>query len=139
VRLFLDAHVSGPRIAAALRESGHEVRAAGEERELDSMGDEELLALASAEGRVTVTFDVKDFPDIARRWAKAGRSHAGLAMVVGIDHGEFGAILRVLEGLFAERGDAEGWRDRTLFIPRSGPASPSTSAGRCSPRGRATS
>ena len=57
----------------------------------------QLLALAAEEERVMITFDVKDFPDIARRWAEAGRPHAGLAIVVGIDHGEFGTILRVLE------------------------------------------
>jgi hypothetical protein len=26
------------------------------------------------------------FPDIARRWAEASRSHAGLIIAVGIDH-----------------------------------------------------
>ena len=43
-----------------------------------------------------ITFDVKDFTVIAGRWAEAGRAHAGLGVVVGIDHGEFGAILDAL-------------------------------------------
>jgi hypothetical protein len=43
-----------------------------------------------------ITFDVKDFTVIAWRWAQAGRAHAGLGIVVGIDHGEFGAILDAL-------------------------------------------
>jgi len=89
LRLFLDAHLSGPRIAEALREAGHDVRAADEERELDGWEDEGLLELAAGEKRVMVTFDVKDFPDIARRWAEAGRAHAVLAIVVGIGHGCF--------------------------------------------------
>lgn len=118
MRLLLDAHLSGVRIGGPLRAGGHGVRAASEERELDGLGDEELLALAAAEGRVLVTFDVKDFPDIARRWAEAERPHAGLAIVVGIDHGEFGEILRALEGLFAERADAKAWHERTLFVSR---------------------
>jgi predicted nuclease of predicted toxin-antitoxin system len=117
LRLLLDAHVSGPRIAAPLRKKGHEVRSVDEERELDGWDDEALLALASAEERVLVTFDVKDFPDIARRWAEAGRPHAGLAIAVGVDHGEFGAILRALEGLFKER-PADDWRDYTCFVAR---------------------
>jgi hypothetical protein len=118
VRLLLDAHISGQRIAIPLREAGHDVLAADEERELDGWGDEELLALASDEGRVMITFDVKDFPDIARRWAEAGRRHAGLAIVVGIDHGEFGAILRALEGALAGPPAQAGWPNFTCFVAR---------------------
>ncbi len=119
MRLFLDAHISGPRIASALRRAGHDVRAADEERELDGLGDEELLALAADEARVFVTFDVKDFPVIARRWAEAGRVHAGCAIVVGIDHGEFGTIVAVLERELQERSERAAWRDLTLFLARS--------------------
>jgi hypothetical protein len=96
VRLFLDAHISGPRIARALRQADHDVRAVDEERQLDGLADEQLLELAAAERRLIITFDVKDFTVIARRWAEAGRRHSGLAIVVGIDHGEFGTILEAL-------------------------------------------
>lgn len=118
MRLLLDAHVSGPRIAVPLREAGHEVRSVDEERELDGWNDEALLALATAEGRALVSFDVKDFPDIARRWAEASRPHAGLAIVVGIDHGEFGAILRTLDELLEKRPAQDDWRDYTCFVSR---------------------
>ncbi len=118
MRLFLDAHISGPRIAQALRAAGHDVRAADEERELDGSTDEELLSLAAAEGRVMVTFDVKDFPVIVRRWAEAARRHAGCAIVVGIDHGEFGAILQALERELGARPGQEAWVDYTLFVSR---------------------
>ena len=121
MRLLLDAHLSGPRIAEALRANGHDVRAADEERELDGWADETLLALAADEERVMVTFDVKDFPDIARRWAEAARSHAGCAIVVGIDHSEFGTILRALEGLFEQRSDPRAWHDYTCFVSRPSP------------------
>jgi hypothetical protein len=118
MRLLLDAHISGSRIADALRERGHDVRAADEERELDGWPDEALLALAADEERVMVSFDVKDFPEIARRWAEAERPHAGCAVVVGIDHGEFGAILRALDQLLEERSDPGEWRDYTCFVSR---------------------
>ena len=121
MRLLLDAHLSGPRIAGPLRDRGHDVRAADEERELDGWADEALLALATDEERVMVTFDVKDFPEIARRWAEAGRPHAGLAIVVGIDHGEFGEILRALDDLFEERPNQAAWDDYTCFVSRSQP------------------
>lgn len=119
MRLFLDAHISAPRIAAPLRALGHDVRAADEERELDGLPDEGLLELAAAETRAMITFDVKDFTVIARRWAESSRSHAGLGIVVGIDHGEFGAILDVLRRELSARPSQSDWTDLTLFICRS--------------------
>jgi nucleoside-diphosphate-sugar epimerase len=121
VKLFLDAHISGPRIARALREAGHDVRAADEERQLDGLTDEELLSIAAAEERIFVTFDVKDFPVIARRWAEAGRAHAGCAIVVGIDHGEFGAILETIAAELAARSATADWTDLTVFLARTPP------------------
>jgi predicted nuclease of predicted toxin-antitoxin system len=118
VKLFLDAHISGPRIARALRDAGHDVRAADEERELDGLADEELLSIATAEARIFVTFDVKDFPVIARRWAEAGRPHAGCAIVVGIDHGEFGAILETIAATLTARPNEAEWTALTLFLAR---------------------
>lgn len=120
MRLFLDAHVSGRRVAQALRKAGHDVRAADEERELDGMPDEDLLELATAEGRVMVTFNVADFPGIVRRWAEAGRSHAGCAIVVGIDHGEFGTVIRVIQRTLDARPAQRDWRDYTSFVSRAG-------------------
>ncbi len=110
MRLFLDAHVSGRRIADALRERGHDVRAADEERRLDGSEDERLLELATAEGRIVVTFNVKDFARIVNEWSAAGTQHAGCLMIVGIDHGEFGLILRVVEAAVEARPEQEAWK-----------------------------
>lgn len=118
MRLFLDAHISGPRIARALRERGHDVRSADEERELDGLEDEHLLELAAGECRVMITFDVKDFTVIARRWAEAGRTHAGLGIVVGIDTGAFGVILDALARELDARAAKPQWSNLTLFIAR---------------------
>jgi nucleoside-diphosphate-sugar epimerase len=115
---FLDAHISGPRIARALRDAGHDVRAADEERELDGLTDEDVLSIAAAEERIFVTFDVKDFPVIARRWAEAGRVHAGCAIVVGIDQGEFGATLNTIAHELTARPGQADWIDLTLFLAR---------------------
>lgn len=120
MRLFLDADISGPRLAEALRGPGHDVRAADEERQLDGWTDERLLGLAAEETRILLTFDVKDFPVIVRRWMEAGRSHAGCAILVGIDHGEFGAILRVIDRELMARPDRHAWRDYTCFAGRAG-------------------
>jgi hypothetical protein len=118
VRLFLDAHISARRLAAPLRARGHDVRSADEERQLDGLADEQLLELATAETRAMITFDVKDFTVIARHWAEASRKHTGLGIVVGIDHGEFGAILDVLSHELAARAEQSDWTDLTLFIAR---------------------
>ncbi len=118
MRLFFDAHISARRVAARLRDQGHDVRAADEERELDGLGDEELLALATQEDRLFLTFDVKDFPVIVRRWAEAGRAHAGCAILVGIDHGEFATILDTIARALSERPQQVDWTDLTLFIAR---------------------
>jgi hypothetical protein len=118
VRLFLDAHVSGRRIATALREQ-HDVRAADEERQLDGWEDEQLLALATDEGRVMVTFNVGDFARITTEWAAAGRSHAGCLLIVGIDHSEFGLILRVIEHALSTRPEHGSWIGFTAWGTRS--------------------
>lgn len=120
MRLFLDAHISGRRIARQLRDHGHDVRAADEERDLDGMTDEELLTLAGVEGRIFVTFDVADFARIVHRWAEDGRSHSGCAIVVGIDHSEFGTIIRLILEVLAKRPDQGAWHDYTCFVTRHG-------------------
>lgn len=118
MRLLLDAHISSRRIAAPLREQGHEVRAVAEERELDGLPDEQLLELAVAERRLLITFDVKDFTVIARRWAEADRRHAGIGIVVGVGHGDFGAAIEILERELAARPEQADWTDLSLFMAR---------------------
>lgn len=109
MRLFLDAHVSGRRIARALRDAGHDVRAADEERALDGWEDERLLELATAEGRIMVTFNAKDFARLVSEWAAAGTSHAGCLMIVAIDHAEFGLTLRMIHAAAATRPQQDAW------------------------------
>ena len=103
-----------------MRRKGHDVRAADEERPLDGMTDEELLQLASDESRIMVTLNVADFPDLARRWAEAQRTHSGIAILVGVDHGEFGVILRLIERTLASRSEQQDWIDLTVFVSRTG-------------------
>ncbi len=110
MRLFLDAHISGRRIARQLRDHGHDVRAA----------DEELGTLAGVEGRIFVTFDVADFARIVHRWAEDGRNHSGCAIVVGIDHCEFGTIIRLILEVLAKWPDHGAWHDYTCFVTRHG-------------------
>jgi hypothetical protein len=118
VKLFLDAHISARSIATQFRERGHDFRSADEERDLDGYSDEQLLALAAGEGHIFVTFDVKDFPVLVRRWAEGQREHAGCAIIVGMDHGEFGAIIGAVERELQRRPKQTDWANHTLFIAR---------------------
>jgi predicted nuclease of predicted toxin-antitoxin system len=116
VRLLLDAHISGRRVGDALRRQGHDVFAVDDQRHLDGCSDEELLGLAAEDGRLLVTFDVKDFARITRRWAEAQRSHAGCAILVGMDHSNFGAIIRAVAAALAARPGPDDWRGYTAFV-----------------------
>lgn len=119
MRLLLDVHVSGRRVGGALRVSGHDVRALDEERQLEGLADDEVLALAAAEKRILVTHNVAHFPTILREWAEASRSHAGVILVYGIDHNEFDLVARGLQRLLELRRSQEGWLDYPAILNRS--------------------
>lgn len=121
MRLFLDAHISGRVIAIALRERGHDVRSADEERELDGWEDDRLLELATDEDRVMVSFNIRDFPRIVGEWAEAGHHHAGCLLIVGVDHGEFGEILRLIDTALVTRPAQADWKDYTAWLSRTPP------------------
>ena len=118
MRLLLDAHVSARAIASALRERGHDVRAVDEERALDGWEDQSLLELAAAEQRIVVACNVKDFARLVGERVAGGGHHAGCLLVVGIDHSEFGLMLRLIDAAVAERPDQAAWRDHALWGTR---------------------
>lgn len=94
------------------------MRAADEERGLDGWEDERLLELAAAEERIMVTFNVRDFARIVNARRAGGRRHAGCLMIVGVDHGEFGLILRVVDAALAERPGQQEWEDYAAWGTR---------------------
>ena len=118
MRLLLDAHVSGRAIGRRLRDAGHDVLALTDDRVYDAMDDREVLALATREGRVLVTFNVQDFAPIARDWREEGRQHAGCIYMVGMDHGDFGVILRSLQAVLTARPDQAAWLGHDEFATR---------------------
>ncbi len=119
MRILLDAHVSGKRIARALRDAGHDVRAITEERDLEGLDDPDVLGLAAREGRILVTFNNRDFVPLLREWSEAGRPHAGCILIFGLDHSRFAQILRGLEQAFSDRPAQEDWTDITQPLWRS--------------------
>ncbi len=79
-RLLLDEHFSGA-LAEALGRHGVDVVAASATRQLRGLGDEALLAEAASQGRMLVTYNVRDFAALARQWAQLGKSHAGILLI----------------------------------------------------------
>ena len=118
MRLLLDAHVSGPNVGRRLEQNGHDVRAVDQERALEGLDDDEVLALATSEQRILVTHNVADFPRILRDWAAAQRAHAGVILVYGIDHSEFALIVRGNERWLQLRPDQEDWSDFPAILDR---------------------
>lgn len=85
-----------------------------------ALADPEVLALAARDHRILVTFNHSDFVPLVRDWASAGRAHGGCVIVDGIDHGEFGLIVRRLRELLASRPDQAAWPGLTLPLTRGG-------------------
>jgi Domain of unknown function (DUF5615) len=118
VRLLLDAHVSGTRVGRRLEAAGHDVRALDHEPELEGLDDDSVLALATHERRILLTHNVADFPSILREWAAAGRSHAGVLLVYGIGHAEFGLVVRGVSRWLALRPAQNDWLDFAAVVDR---------------------
>ncbi len=83
--MVLDANLSPRRIGGPLRAVGHDVLALAEEPGLEGLDDPLVLELAAAEGRVLVTRNSRDFAPLAREWAEAQRTHAGMILIWTLD------------------------------------------------------
>lgn len=121
-KLLLDAHISGTKIGAVLRDDGYDVFALDEHRVLDGLDDEKVLELAARDGRIVVTFNVRDFVPLLQEWASGGRSHNGCILLEGIRQNEFGVIVRSLRQwlalALADRPKREDWLDVTVILGR---------------------
>lgn len=120
MRLLLDAQLSGRVVGRHLRAHDHDVRSLDEHRELEGIDDPEVLALATAENRILITHNVKDFPDILREWAEADRQHAGCIVIVGIRLNQFKLLLDAIDAVLENSKDQEAWINRAVFASRSG-------------------
>lgn len=80
MRFLLDEHVS-PLVAARLRSLGPDAVAVVERQGLRGAADERLRQVASAEDRVLVTYDVRDFGRMGMRMARTAEPHPGMVLV----------------------------------------------------------
>jgi hypothetical protein len=114
LRLLLDANLSPRGVAARLRDAGHDVLAPAEDAAFEGLSDPHVLVLAASEGRVLITRNSRDFAPIARQWAEAQRSHAGLILIWALDHSQFSAIVSGIEHQLELRPSPQQWRDLTV-------------------------
>lgn len=116
MRLLLDEHLSGPRIARPLRRRGHDVQALHEEPAAWGMSDEEVLERAISDRRIVVTRDGRDFIVLARAWADEGRPHAGILVVWGFRSTAFGEIVTAVDEALGLHPDQDTWANLVLSI-----------------------
>lgn len=114
MRLLLDANLSPRRIAAPLRKADHDVLALAEDAAYEGLPEPQVLELATAEERILITRNSRDFAPIAREWAEAQRSHAGLMLIWTLDHSQFAAIVTGIEHQLGRWSSQEQWLDLTV-------------------------
>ena len=104
MKLLLDEMYS-PRIAARLRDRGHDAVSLRERRDLVAASDRELFTAMAAENRTIVTNNVVDFVPIFRRALAEGVESPGLFLTSDrptprstTEIGRFVSVLEVLVG-----------------------------------------
>jgi hypothetical protein len=116
VRLLLDANLSPQRIGGPLRDGGHDVLTLAENASYEGLADPLVLELAASQQRILVTRNSRDFAPLARHWAEAQRTHAGMILIWTLDHNEFGAIIAQVQTMLEQRPAHEQWLDLVLAI-----------------------
>lgn len=114
MRLLLDANLSPRGVAARLRENGHDVLALAENATYEGLPDPQVLELATAEQRILITRNSRDFAPLARQWAEAQRPHAGLILIWTLDHSQFAKIVAGVERQLQQRPSQDQWREVTV-------------------------
>lgn len=76
IALYLDEDVH-PTLAKILRERGFDVLTTTEAEMLEK-SDQEQLEFATAQGRVILTHNVRDYVRLAQQYAEQKRTHSGI-------------------------------------------------------------
>jgi uncharacterized protein with PIN domain len=115
-RLYIDADIT-PVLARLLRESGFDTVSCHEIGAADA-SDDWHIQRATAERRVLITFNVKDFRGIARRLAQAEVHHTG---IMASHHqytlDEIGVMRDLVVALLSDRS-SDDMLDAFLILPR---------------------
>ena len=80
ISLYLDEDSSRHRLIGALRSRGFDVLTSFEAG-MNGMSDEAQLAFATAQGRLMITSNARDFARLHLEWVGQGRAHAGIVLI----------------------------------------------------------
>jgi hypothetical protein len=109
------------QVARRLRELGHDVQGAQEPHNRWDWGleDTDQLEAASSQGRVLVTYNLRDIAPISRGWAEAGRTHAGIVLihVQTVPSWDVGELVRRLDTLLHSHPAESALKNSVLFLP----------------------
>lgn len=116
-RLLLDVHLSHA-LADELQRRGYDVIGAQRHDDLRRLSDEELLEECCRHRRAIVSYNIRHFDPLARRWAQAERPHWSIILIHSrsIPQQDFGGQLRALERLLNAIHDEAGLQDQTIFL-----------------------
>jgi hypothetical protein len=81
--------LSPQRIGDPLRDAGHDVLALAEDASYEGLADPAVLELAATQERVLITRNSRDHAPLAREWAEAQRTHAGMILIWTLDHSQY--------------------------------------------------
>lgn len=79
----------------------------------EGLADPQVLELAVSEQRILITRNSRDYAPLARQWAEARRSHAGIILIWTLDHSQFAEIVASVERQLQQRPSHEQWRGIT--------------------------
>lgn len=121
MRLLLDEHFNYT-IAEELRRRGVDAVATQQERpELEGQDDIQLLRTATAERRVVVTNNVRDYAPLVEEFGLRGESHFGVIFTDDATfprtHAGIGLIVRALAAFVAAAAD-DDLLNGCLYLPR---------------------
>jgi predicted nuclease of predicted toxin-antitoxin system len=119
LRLLLDEH-HHPLVASRLRELGHDVSAVAERDDLRGRPDDEIFAVAIAEGRVVVTEDHRDFAILVKVAIELDRHHPGVIFTTASRHPRIpsarDALVRALMSLLEQHRSPDALRDSVIWL-----------------------
>lgn len=87
-----------PLLAGWLRQQGWDVLTA-HEAQMVGASDEEHLAFATQQERILLTFNARDFKQLAETWASQGREHSGIILCPAMPKSAYGRLVHRLEQL----------------------------------------
>ena len=98
---FLLDEMLAPTIAEQLRQRSVDVQAVAERPELVGAPDATILKVATSEGRVLITENIRDFTALNTLWSAEHRVHAGIILVstrtYPYSSGRVGRLVRAIQ------------------------------------------